>query len=263
MRYRMLALMTVAQICGSVIITGYGSITPFVVDYFHINKAQLGLSFYRADLRYHGAAPICRDCDRSRRRAVEHVRDRRCNKRCAPYRRIGTRVSLVRVLALRVRRRIHRPSDFRRPRDPFLVYEGSGICHERPADGGPCGRRAREFSFAAAGRALGLSYGLPWCGSAYARRHCRRSPAVSRAAQGYSAYQHERIDLGGRHDCEGAALPLRDLDRGGVDAVTPGDTGASSSSRQSISLMPLYRPRFWHSRRALLRRWWVECCGDG
>lgn len=45
MRYRMLLIMTVAQVCGAVIQQGFGSLAPFVVSYFHVSKAQLGLSF--------------------------------------------------------------------------------------------------------------------------------------------------------------------------------------------------------------------------
>lgn len=41
----MLLVMTVAQVCGAVVQQGFGSLAPFVVTYFHVNKAQLGLSF--------------------------------------------------------------------------------------------------------------------------------------------------------------------------------------------------------------------------
>jgi ACS family hexuronate transporter-like MFS transporter len=44
-RYRVLAIMTAAQIGGAVVQQGFGSLAPFVVSFFHITKAQLGLSF--------------------------------------------------------------------------------------------------------------------------------------------------------------------------------------------------------------------------
>src|SRR5579872_1146068 len=44
-RYRMLAIMTIAQIGGAVVQQGFGSLAPSVVSFFHINKAQLGLAF--------------------------------------------------------------------------------------------------------------------------------------------------------------------------------------------------------------------------
>jgi len=37
--------MTTAQVGGAVVQQGFGSLAPFVVTYFHINKAQLGLAF--------------------------------------------------------------------------------------------------------------------------------------------------------------------------------------------------------------------------
>jgi MFS family permease len=45
LRYRMLAVMTTAQIGGAVVQQGFGSLAPSIVRFFHINKAQLGLSF--------------------------------------------------------------------------------------------------------------------------------------------------------------------------------------------------------------------------
>lgn len=44
LRYRMLTVMTVAQIGASVVQQGYGSLAPSIVSFFHITKAQLGLS---------------------------------------------------------------------------------------------------------------------------------------------------------------------------------------------------------------------------
>jgi MFS family permease len=44
-RYRMLAIMTLAQIGGAVVQQGFGSLAPSIVHFFHINKAQLGLAF--------------------------------------------------------------------------------------------------------------------------------------------------------------------------------------------------------------------------
>ena len=41
----MLAIMTMAQIGGAVVQQGFGSLAPSIVRFFHINKAQLGLSF--------------------------------------------------------------------------------------------------------------------------------------------------------------------------------------------------------------------------
>ena len=45
MRMRMLLIMTGAQLCAAVVQQGFGSLGPFVVSFFHINKAQLGLSY--------------------------------------------------------------------------------------------------------------------------------------------------------------------------------------------------------------------------
>jgi ACS family hexuronate transporter-like MFS transporter len=44
LRYRMLTIMTLAQIGASVVQQGYGSLAPAIVGFFHITKAQLGLS---------------------------------------------------------------------------------------------------------------------------------------------------------------------------------------------------------------------------
>ena len=45
LRYRMLTIMTLAQVGGAVVQQGFGSLAPSIVHYFHINKAQLGLAF--------------------------------------------------------------------------------------------------------------------------------------------------------------------------------------------------------------------------
>ena len=44
-RYRVLTIMTAAQVGGAVVQQGFGSLAPFVVTYFHVNKTQLGLAF--------------------------------------------------------------------------------------------------------------------------------------------------------------------------------------------------------------------------
>lgn len=41
----MLAVMTAAQIGGAVVQQGFGSLSPFIVESFHVNKAQLGAAF--------------------------------------------------------------------------------------------------------------------------------------------------------------------------------------------------------------------------
>src|SRR5579883_2559890 len=41
----MLAIMTAAQIGGAVVQQGFGSLSPFIVEFFHVNKTQLGAAF--------------------------------------------------------------------------------------------------------------------------------------------------------------------------------------------------------------------------
>jgi MFS family permease len=45
LRYRMLAIMTLAQVGGAIVQQGFGSLAPSIVHFFHVNKAQLGLAF--------------------------------------------------------------------------------------------------------------------------------------------------------------------------------------------------------------------------
>ncbi len=41
----MLAIMTIAQICASLVLQGYGALAPFIISFFHLTKTELGVSY--------------------------------------------------------------------------------------------------------------------------------------------------------------------------------------------------------------------------
>ncbi|MBV8282081.1 MAG: MFS transporter [Candidatus Eremiobacteraeota bacterium] len=49
-RYRVLAVMTAAQIGTTVVQQGFGSLAPAIVAFYHVNKAQLGVAFTALNL---------------------------------------------------------------------------------------------------------------------------------------------------------------------------------------------------------------------